>query len=197
MSLPFARHHRPAWTGWLVWRGRVGLWAQHSVELDLHLAWLLTHLVVMWLLGALLLPRLFHDWPAAAYWAVAASVALTDSIAGLVHELGHAVAALAKGKRVYGITLYGWAASVRRSSGQLPPRDQLAVALAGPLSHLLFGSLLWTAWQWLPIDNEPLRVAAGFPALSNIAVGMLNLLPVHPLDGSRIVRSLLALLLRV
>jgi Zn-dependent protease len=197
MSPAIARHHRPGWTRTLLWRGHVGLWAQHSVELNLHLAWLLTHLVVLWLLGALLLPRLFHGWHPGAYWLVAVSVALTDGVAGLIHELGHAVAAVAKGKRVYRITLYGWAASVRRSSGQLRPRDQLAIALAGPLSHLLLGAVLWTAWQWLPLDNEPLRVAAGFPALSNIAVGMLNLLPFHPLDGSRVLRALLGLILRV
>jgi len=183
--------------GSLLWRGRLWLSEQHSVELNLHLAWLFCHLVVVWMLGSYVLPRLFPGWPQLAYLAVAISIALTDGLAGLAHELGHAVAAVAKGRRVYRITLYGWAASVRRSSGQPHPRDQLAIALAGPLSHLLIGSLLWTAWQWLPRDNEPLRVAAGFPALSNIAVGMLNLLPFHPLDGSRVMRALLALVFRV
>jgi Zn-dependent protease len=40
-------------------------------------------------------------------------------------------------------------------------------------------------------------VAAGFPAVSNLAVGLLNLMPVLPLDGGRAARALLAVVLRV
>ena len=56
---------------------------------------------------------------------------------------------------------------------------------------------LGAAWHVLPTDNEPLRVAAGFPAVSNLAVGLLNLMPVLPLDGGRAARALLAVVLRV
>jgi Zn-dependent protease len=172
------------------------LGAEHYVEVDLHLGWLLTLLAVIWLLAQALLPTMFPGWLPAAYWGVAASVALMDCLAGLVHELGHALVAVAKGRRVYRISLYGLAASVRRSSGPVKPRDQLMIALAGPISHLLIGSLLWTAWQMLPYDNEPLRVAAAFPAVSNMAIGVLNLLPFQPLDGGRAARALIAVVFR-
>jgi Zn-dependent protease len=49
----------------------------------------------------------------------------------------------------------------------------------------------------LPHDNEPLRVATGLPAISNFAVGVLNLLPVSPLDGSRAARALVGVIFRV
>jgi Zn-dependent protease len=58
-------------------------------------------------------------------------------------------------------------------------------------------SLLYTAWSVLPIDNEPLRVAAGFPAFSNFTLGILNLVPVSPLDGGRAARALIAGIFRV
>jgi Zn-dependent protease len=93
--------------------------------------------------------------------------------------------------------LYGLAAATRRSGGPSRPREQLAISVAGPLSHLLMASLLYTAWSVLPIDNEPLRVAAGFPAFSNFTVGILNLVPVSPLDGGRAARALIAGIFRV
>jgi Zn-dependent protease len=182
----------------MVWRGRFQFGTHHSIELSLHLWFVLTLLTVTWLLAAACFPWLFPGWSVGSYWLVAVAVALTDSLAGLLHELGHAAVAMARGKRVYRITLYGLAAAVRRSSG-LPnkPRDQLAIAIAGPLSHLLVASALYAAWGVLPHDNEPLRVATGLPAMSNFVVGVLNLLPLSPLDGSRAARALVGLIFRV
>jgi Zn-dependent protease len=128
---------------------------------------------------------------------VASSVALTDSIAALAHELGHAAVAMARGRRVYRITLYGLAAAARRSSGAARPRDQFSIALAGPVSHLVVACALLCTWQLLPIDNEPLRVAAGFPAVSNFVAGLLNLVPISPLDGGRVARAVIAGVFRV
>jgi Zn-dependent protease len=181
----------------VLWRGFLGLGNSPRIELSLHVAWPLTMVVVTYLLGAGILPRLFPGWQPAAYWLVATSVALTDSFAGLAHELGHAVAAIAKGRHVYCITLYGLAAAARRSGGPAHPRDTFAIALAGPLSHLAVACALLLAWNALPMDNEPLRVAAGFPAVSNFLTGLLNLLPVSPLDGGRIARAVIAGVFRV
>jgi stage IV sporulation protein FB len=192
LSRPVARQRRRAGPARLLWRARLRVRCAHYAVLDVHLGWLLTLVGVTWLLAQTLFPRLFPGWMPAAYWVVATSVALTDCLAGLLHELGHTLAAMAKGKHVYRIALYGLAASVRRSSGHLRPRDQLAIAVAGPISHLLIGSLLWTAWQLLPDDNEPLRVATAFPAASNLAAGVFNLLPIQPLDGGRAARALVA-----
>jgi Zn-dependent protease len=99
---------------------------------------------------------------------------------------------VARGRRVYHITLYGVVAAARRSAGVSGPRDQFAIALAGPVSHLLVACTLLCVWRLLPIDNEPLRVAMGFPAVSNFIAGLVNLLPVSPLDGGRAARAVIA-----
>jgi Zn-dependent protease len=197
MRFPFVRHRRPAASDSVLWRGRFGIGSGRRIELNLHLFFVLTLVTVTWLLALTLFPRFFPGWEPAAYWLVAGAVAVCDSVAGLLHELGHAIVALAKGRRVYRITLYGLAAAARRSGGPSRPREQLAISVAGPLSHLLMASLLYTAWNMLPTDNEPLRVAAGFPAFSNFTVGILNLVPVSPLDGGRAARALIAGIFRV
>jgi Zn-dependent protease len=181
----------------VVWRGRLWLGGSHRVELNLHMWFVPTLLSVCSVLALGLLPHLFPGWHPAAYWLVASAVALTDSLAGLAHELGHALAAVGRGRHVYHITLYGLAAAARRSSGPARPRDQFAIALAGPVSHLFVAALLLCAWTFLPIDNEPLRVAAGFPAISNLCMGLFNLVPISPLDGGRVARALVAGIFRV
>jgi Zn-dependent protease len=181
----------------VLWRGELRFGETYHIELSLHLSFILTLVVVTWLLALALFPKFFPGWTPAAYWLVATAVALTDGLAGLIHELGHAVAAMAKGRRVHHITLYGLAAAVRRAGGPTKPRDQFAIALAGPLSHLLIASVLYATWNVLPDDNLPWRVATGLPALSTFIVGLVNLLPVSPLDGARIARALLAAVFRV
>ena len=176
----------------VLWRGQLGLGGAQHIELSFHLGFLLTLLTVTWVLAMALFPYLFPGWHPALYWVVAGGVAIIDSLAGLAHELGHALAAVARGRRVYHISLHGLVAGARRSAGPARPRDQFAIALAGPVSHLLVACTLLCAWRLLPIDNEQLRVAMGFPAISNFAAGLLNLLPVSPLDGGRVARAVVA-----
>lgn len=176
----------------VLWRGRVGLGGGQHIELSLHLGFVLTLLTITWLLAVALFPQLFPGWQPGLYWLVASGVALIDSFAALAHEFGHALVAVARGRRVYQISLHGLMAAARRSSGPARPRDQFAIALAGPVSHLLVACALLCAWRLLPIENEQLRVAMGFPAISNFAAGLFNLLPVSPLDGGRVARAVFA-----
>jgi Zn-dependent protease len=191
------RHPRRGPHDGLLWSGWLHVGNHHRIELNLHLWFGLTLVAVTWLLAQGVLPGLFPGWQTGAYWLVAASVAVIDGVAGLLHELGHAGMAMARGRRVSRITLYGLAAGVRRSAGPIRSRDQVLIAMAGPFSHLLLAGALWAAWSVLPIDNQPLRVTAGFPAVSSLATGVLNLLPVVPLDGGRAARALIAGLFRV
>jgi len=197
MLLPIRRHPRRSPHHDVLWHGWLHVGNHHRIELNLHVFFALTMVAVTWLLALAVLPRLFPGWQPSSYWLVASAVAITDGLAGLVHELGHAGMAMARGRKVSRITLYGLAAAGRRSAGPIRSRDQALIAVAGPLSHLLLATALWATWNMLPIDNEPLRVAAGFPALSNFAAGLFNLLPVSPLDGGRAARALIGGLFRV
>ncbi|MDQ6673302.1 MAG: M50 family metallopeptidase [Chloroflexota bacterium] len=198
LSVPLKRHPRRGGSHRLtLWSGWLHAGDHQHIELNLHPLFGLTLLGVTWLLGQALLPRFFPGWTPLAYWLVALAVAVMDALAALLHELGHAWVAMARGRRVSRITLYGLAAAVRRSGGPTQSGDQVLIAMAGPASHLLVASVLWAAWSVLPYDNEPLRVAAGFPALTNFVAGVFNLLPVSSLDGARAARALTTLFPRV
>lgn len=99
-----------------------------------------------------------------------------------------------------GAMLFGWAKPVPVDFGRLrrPKQDMLWVAAAGPLSNLLmaFGwALLFKLTQWLPdtVYTLPLLKMADIGMDVNIALMLLNLLPIPPLDGGRIMVSLLPL----
>jgi Zn-dependent protease len=94
--------------------------------------------------------------------------------------------------------LFGWAkpVPVNYSALRNPKRNMLWVAAAGPLSNLamaLAWALVFKLADVLPASDftRPLHLM-GFAGIEvNIVLMLLNLLPILPLDGGRIVASLL------
>jgi Zn-dependent protease len=119
-----------------------------------------------------------------------AAIGLFGSV--LIHELGHALAARLYGVEVEEITLWflGGLASFR----SLPraPGAEAVVAVAGPVTSMLLGIVAAIALR-LELGPEPLLLVSAYLASANVFLALFNLLPALPLDGGRILRSLLAL----
>jgi Zn-dependent protease/CBS domain-containing protein len=117
----------------------------------------------------------------------------------LLHELGHTLVALRCGIRITEIVMYP-IGGVSRPERQPKPREELWIALAGPLVNAAVAAALlgWLAARgnFVPVAllKEPTdanlvqRIAFG-----NLGLCLFNLLPAYPMDGGRILRSLLAL----
>lgn len=93
--------------------------------------------------------------------------------------------------------LFGWAKPVPVDWGRLrrPKRDMLWVALAGPASNLVM-AVIWAISLRLLIVNgvapDDFWVLMAFAGIQiNLVLMALNLFPIPPLDGGRIVFSLL------
>ncbi|HQT26098.1 MAG TPA: site-2 protease family protein [Burkholderiales bacterium] len=94
--------------------------------------------------------------------------------------------------------LFGWAKPVPINFGALrnPKKDMLWVAIAGPGSNFvmaLFWGLMLKIATMMPGNYfaSPLSVMANMGVKINIVLMMLNLLPIPPLDGGRVMVSLL------
>ena len=111
----------------------------------------------------------------------------------LVHEFGHALAARAFGQSP-SILLYsmGGLTSFGQTEARLHPLKNLLVSLAGPVTGLLVGALVYFAGPAAlgSSDSQVLAVAYSDLLWVNVAWGIFNLLPVLPLDGGHIVASL-------
>lgn len=109
----------------------------------------------------------------------------------LIHELGHAVAAEYYGRSPQ-IELYsmgGLTVSTRYSMLSYP--KEILISFAGPLAGFLLGGLILTATRFIgPIYNDVLRFIAGEMIWVNIGWGIVNLIPILPLDGGSIMRNL-------
>ncbi len=117
----------------------------------------------------------------------------------VLHEFGHALAAERYGIRTLDITLLPIGGIARLERMPDDPREELWVALAGPAVNVAIAAGLWIAsglLQALAPSSEVIAVCAHFLTQLmwvNVGLTLFNMLPAFPLDGGRVLRSLLAL----
>jgi stage IV sporulation protein FB len=109
----------------------------------------------------------------------------------LLHELGHAIAAEYYGRAPH-IELYsmgGLTISTRYSLLSYP--KEILISFAGPLAGFLLGGLIFGLVQVIsPISNTYVNFILRQLIWVNIGWGILNLIPILPLDGGHIMRNL-------
>lgn len=113
----------------------------------------------------------------------------------LIHELAHVFVGLAGGAQVHGVTLMivGGVSEIT----ELPKRPvfEAAMAVAGPAASLALGIVALGGYQVVGPELPDLRFALHYLAFMNLALGIFNLVPAFPMDGGRILRAVLAMVM--
>ena len=112
---------------------------------------------------------------------------LAAVIAALEHECAHGFAARRYGYSLDKIVLMPYGAVVSGDISGIGRKEEIMVLLAGPLSNLFTG-LFFVALWWIYPECYPFTDTAAYISFSLFFV---NLLPAWPLDGGRILRTLL------
>lgn len=108
---------------------------------------------------------------------------ISTLLALLFHELGHCVACFAIHEKISKITLTPFGGTIQYAQGTIPRKGLkgFCVALAGPLINYIM--LLSLALK--PVQSFLGQSAARLFAAANLSMLLLNLLPIFPLDGGR------------
>jgi Zn-dependent protease len=88
---------------------------------------------------------------------------------------------------------FGWAKPVPFDTRYFSNRRKgvIVTALSGPISNLLTAFIVGLLIKYLEINNVVLELFLLYALLINIGLGLFNLLPIPPLDGSHVVESLI------
>jgi Zn-dependent protease len=108
----------------------------------------------------------------------------------LAHEIGHAAVAQRRGIVVKKIRLMIFGGAAELEESDMTPQTELAVAIVGPITSALLGGMLLL----LSLAFSASSAAGGtlrFVGSANLVLAVFNLMPGLPLDGGRVLRSIL------
>ena len=165
-----------------------------GIHVGLNWSLLVVAALIAWSLATGLLPAASPGQTSGAYWTAGIVSAFVYLACLLAHELAHSIVAMRRGVRVEGITLWLFGGVSRFSSESSSPGAQAWITFVGPLTSLLLGVVFFLASVAIGGGaNNPGLLAATLAWLGfiNILLGVFNLLPAFPLDGGRILQSLL------
>ena len=175
-----------------------------DIEIRVDWSWVFIFVLLTWNLTTVF-SGWHPGWPSIEPFLIAlvASVLFFGCI--LLHELAHSLVARRHDLRVRSITLFlfGGVSNIEHE----PPsaRAEFFIAVAGPITSLLLGSAFlavaclatpmalggvgntWTGYTQL----GPIETLLAWLGPINLVIGVFNLIPAFPLDGGRVLRSVL------
>lgn len=132
-------------------------------------------------------------WPVYVYWLLAfiGAAALFASL--IVHEMCHSLVARKTGMPVSGITLFIFGGVSQLEDEPPTAGTEFLMAIVGPLSSVLLGGIFLIATAigsrlgW----SRPVLAVLAYLSFINFLLAGFNMLPAFPLDGGRVLRSII------
>ena len=110
----------------------------------------------------------------------------------ILHELAHAVMALNFGLPIGGITLFIFGGVAELKQEPKTPRSEFWVALVGPVASVIIAAVCYIfSVVFRSVELPTPSGVLAFLALTNTVLALFNLAPAFPLDGGRILRSII------
>jgi Zn-dependent protease/predicted transcriptional regulator len=155
-------------------------------------SWLIIAVLITWSLAAMVFP---HDQPGLSqseYWLMGVAGAFLLFASIVVHEFAHSLVARRSGLPMKGITLFifGGVAEMEREPSSAKAEFQMAIA--GPLTSVILGAIFYAlAITMRGTWSVPVVEVFTYLYWINWVLAAFNMIPAFPLDGGRVLRSLL------
>jgi Zn-dependent protease/CBS domain-containing protein len=174
-----------------------------GIDIGVHYTWLFIFILFSWSLAVGIFPHQ-HNWTTSTYWVAGIVTTLIIFISVLLHELAHSLVAQARGMKVNSITLFIFGGVSNLEEEPATPGTEFSMAIVGPLTSAVLGGVFWglamaLTGQGLSLldlingSKQPgaLEAVLGYLGWINLSLAVFNLLPGFPLDGGRVLRSII------
>jgi Zn-dependent protease/CBS domain-containing protein len=165
-----------------------------GISIRLHYSWFFIFVLVTWALAGNYFPSAYPAWSLLTRIIAGIITSLLFFGSVLAHELMHSVVSQRQGIPVRSITLFIFGGVSEITEEPKQPKDEFRMAIAGPLTSLLIGGILFGIYfAWRNTDTVAVQfitAVAFWLGYINLALGVFNLIPGFPLDGGRVFRSL-------
>jgi Zn-dependent protease/predicted transcriptional regulator len=172
---------------------RIPLFKLFGFTVNVDMSWLILAVLITWSLAKGLFPHYFTGFSDGTYWwmGVAGAGGLFVSI--IFHEFCHSIVARQFGLSMKGITLFIFGGVAEMESEPASPKAEFLMAIMGPVSSMFLGAafyLVHAAGRSIGWPG-PVNGVLQYLMVINFVLAGFNLLPAFPLDGGRVLRSIL------
>jgi Zn-dependent protease len=178
-----------------VLRGGIPIGKAFGIQLRLHYSWFFIFVLVTFALAGVYFPDTYPAWSLSARIAAGLITSVLFFASVLVHELMHSIVSQRQGVPVQSITLFFLGGVSQITSEPKQPADEFRMAIVGPLTSLVIGGIfLGIYFQLRNVDTFAAQFVTGIVqwlGIINLFLGVFNLIPGFPLDGGRVLRSLI------
>ena len=163
-----------------------------GIPIEINYSWILIFVLITANLAWRWFPSVLPGRPVTLYYLLSAAGALVLFLCVLAHELSHSLVAKRGGAEVQGIVLHVFGGVSLISEKQYSPSLEFRVAIAGPLLSIALGFVFWLLRQYAFPDPDTIGHAlCTYLYFINFVLAIFNLLPGFPLDGGRVLRSII------
>jgi len=171
----------------------VKLFKLFGFEVQIDFSWVVIAAPIAWSLSVGFFPSHYQGLPVQTYWLMGIIGALGLFLSVVFHELCHSLVARSYGIPMKGITLFIFGGVAQMEDEPKSPRAEFMMAIVGPLSSILIALIAYGTYALGRTASWPVPVVGVIHYLSMIngLLGGFNLIPAFPLDGGRVLRSVL------
>ncbi|HLG78008.1 MAG TPA: site-2 protease family protein [Ktedonobacteraceae bacterium] len=161
-----------------------------GIDIYVNFSWLIILVLLTVSLATGWYPSAFPGQSSGIYLLLGLIAALLLFLSVLLHELAHSLVARSRGLPVKNIVLFIFGGVSNIEQEPKSPGVEFFMALVGPVVSLLIALVCYLLW--LPIRGDRSAVAGTllYLAAANGLLGLFNLIPGFPLDGGRVLRSI-------
>jgi Zn-dependent protease len=172
---------------------RIKLFKLFGFEVGIDMSWIFLAILIAWSLSVGLFPVQFKGLSTRTYWVMGIVGAIGLFFSIVFHEMCHSLVARRYGLPMKGITLFIFGGVAEMGDEPPSPRAEFMMAIVGPVSSIAIGIVFYginilgrqNAW------SEPINGVVQYLWFINFLLAFFNLIPAFPLDGGRVLRSIL------
>jgi len=172
---------------------RIKLFKLLGFEVRIDWSWIIIAILIAWSLSKGVFPSYYKNLPAQTYWWMGIIGALGLFLSIIAHEFSHSLVARKYGLPMKGITLFIFGGVAEMDEEPASAKVEFLMAIAGPISSIVI-ALIFYGIHALGKQgglSVPVNGVIGYLAMINALLAGFNLLPAFPLDGGRVLRSIL------
>ncbi|MBN1126836.1 MAG: site-2 protease family protein [Sedimentisphaerales bacterium] len=172
---------------------KIPLFTLFGFRVSIDITWLVLAALITWSLATGVFPHYFAGYSNTRYWWMGAAGAMGLFLSIIFHEFCHSLVARQFDLPMKGITLFIFGGVAEMDKEPENAKSEFFMAIVGPISSLVLAGIFFLLYMAGKTANWPGPVKGVLLYLGwlNMLLAAFNMVPAFPLDGGRVLRSIL------